>query len=298
MPSAVAKMMNEVLKSAPKQDPDMPRDYVAEREKNNRAPLPRCPKNVKITELVLNGVHGEKLEKSGNGRGAVLYIHGGGFTGGSARNRRGITQYIADTFGYNVYACDYRLAPENIWPAQPEDCLAFYLGMLDAGTKPEDIILMGESAGGTLVLSLPVILKERGLPMPKASAALSPCTTQAENLPSHSSNISTDYMLGDSVYRMECRVVFGPDYTEEQLREPSASPLYADFAGLPPVFLSASDSEALLDDSRYLYEKLIKAGHRTQLDIQSGVCHAFHMFPVMPEAKESLRMAFEFIDAL
>ncbi len=102
-------------------------------------------------------------------------------------------------------------------------------------------------------------------------------------------------MLRSSVADGKIRVVFGGNETEALLRNPVVSPLYGDYTDLPPVFLSASDTEALLDDSRRLYEKLKAEGHRTALDIQHGVCHGFQVFTGMPEARRALEKTFDFL---
>ena len=156
---------------------------------------------------------------------------------------------------------------------------------------------MGESAGGTLVLSLALLLKEKGLPQPRALAALSPCVTQADQLPSYTQNAATDYMLRTAVAEGKIKVVFGSRANDwEYLHQPTISPLYGDFSGLPPVFFSASDTEVLLDDSKLLYEKLKKQGHQTALDVRHGVCHAFQVFPAMPEAKQALAAVFRTLE--
>ena len=192
---------------------------------------------------------------------------------------------------------NYRLAPENLWPAPLEDCLTAYIALLKTGVSPKDIVFMGESAGGTLVLSLALLLKEKGLPQPKALVALSPCVTQADQFPSYTQNAATDYMLRTAVAEGKIKVVFGSRAGDlEYLRQPTISPLYGDFSGLPPVFFSASDTEVLLDDSKLLYEKLKKQGHQTALDIRHGVCHAFQVFPAMPEAKQALAAVFRTLE--
>lgn len=101
---------------------------------------------------------------------------------------------------------------------------------------------MGESAGGTLVLSLALLLKEKGLPQPKALVALSPCVTQADQFPSYTQNAATDYMLRTAVAEGKIKVVFGERANDlEYLRQPTVSPLYGDFSGcrrcsfLPPT---------------------------------------------------------------
>lgn len=291
MPSFMANMYNLIFRLMPPGDGD----FEAERKRNDRRP-PKPPKGVRVTEMTLGTLPAERIEKEGNDKGWVLYIHGGGFTTGSARERRGITQYIVDRYGYNCLAINYRLAPENRWPTQLEDCLQAYRLLPTMNISEKDVVLMGESAGGTLVLSLPLALKERDIAMPRAIAAFSPCVNQAEHYPSHSANAKTDYMLRDAVAKGMGEPVFGKDAPVEVLRSPLASPIYGDFSGLPPVFLSASDTEALLDDSRVMYEKLKAAGHRAELDIQHGCCHAFQMVPMIPEARTSLEKAFRFLE--
>ena len=287
----MAKMYNLVFRLMP-QNGD---DFAAERERNDRKP-PKPPKGVTVSYIKLNGIHAERIEKAGNDKGWIFYIHGGGFTTGSAKERRGICQYIADKYGYNCLTFDYRLAPEHKWPAQPEDCLTAWRGIGELGIDAENVVLMGESAGGTLALSLALLLKENRFPQPKAIVAFSPCVTQAEHYPSHRNNAKTDYMLRDKVFKGMQDPVFGKDAPESVLRDPVASPVYGDYSGLPPIFLSASDTEALMDDSRVLYEKLKAEGHPAELDIQHGCCHAFQVFPMIREARNSLDKAFAFLE--
>ena len=296
MVSFYGNMMNFIFRCMPQYKPGQPHDYAAERKRNDRTP-PKPPRGVVVKQITLGGLTGEEISKAGNNNGIILYIHGGGFTVGSARERRAICQYIAANYGFDCVTFNYRLAPENLWPAPLDDSLTAYIELIERGISPQNIVLMGESAGGTLTLSLAVKLKEMQLPQPKAIAAFSPCVTVAETLPSHVENSKTDYMLTDGVANGRIKIVFGDRADDEALLHmPTVSPLYADFDGLPPVFLSASDTEALLDDSIMLLEKLSKAGHKTELDIQHGVCHAFQVFTDMPEAKRSLKKTFEFLE--
>ena len=296
MPSLYARMMNLVFRCMPQDKPGQPHDYAAERKRNDRKP-PRPPKSVTVRLGELDGLSAEFIQKPGNQKGTIFYIHGGGFTVGSARERRAVCQYITANYGYNCVTFNYRLAPENLWPAPLEDCLTAYTALLKTGVSPKNVVFMGESAGGTLVLSLALLLKEKGLPQPRALAALSPCVTQADQFPSYTQNAATDYMLRTAVAEGKIKVVFGSRADDlEYLRQPTISPLYGDFSGLPPVLFSASDTEVLLDDSKMLYEKLKKQGHQTALDIRHGVCHAFQVFTAMPEAKQALAAVFRTLE--
>lgn len=296
MTSAFAHLMNVVFRLMPQDEPGQSHDYVAERQRNDRKP-PRPPRGVVVEQIDLNGLGGERVTKPGNHHGWVLYIHGGGFTVGSARERREICQYIADRLGYNCVSCNYRLAPEHLWPSQMDDAFAAWKGLLTLGVDSSEVILAGESAGGTLALSLALLLKQRGMAQPKGIVALSASVTQAEVLASHRANADTDYMLRHAVEQGQLRLVYGKHRDDRAfLRDPIVSPLYGDYAGLPPVFLSASDTEALLDDSRELHQRLCDAGHPCAIDIQHGCCHALQVFTRMPEARAALAAAFAFMD--
>lgn len=295
MQSLTSFAYNLVFRLMPQDKPGQAHDYPAERAFNDRNPS-RKPRGVTVKYLWLGGHSAERIEKKGNTKGWVLYIHGGGFTTGSARERRNLCQYLAACHGYNCISINYRLAPENRWPAQIEDCLAAWKDFLALGYSAKDVVLMGESAGGTLVLSLALYLKRLGMEQPKAVVSFSPVVSQTEHYPSHAANAKTDYMLRDSVMKGMQEPVFGKDATEMILRDPLASPIYGDWTNAAPVFLSASDTEALLDDSRMLYQKLKNEGHRTGLDLQHRCCHAFQVFPGMPEARRAIGNALAFVE--
>lgn len=297
MSSIQAKFFNLIFKMMPADKPGQPHDYVAERKRNDRKP-PKPPVGVMVEEKPLNGMDADFITKEGNEKGLVFYIHGGGFTTGAARERRYVTQDIVSNYGYNCISINYRLAPENKWPVHLEDCLRAYEKVMELGYDPKDIVFMGESAGGTLVLSLGLYLKELALPLPKAIVAFSPCTEQSETLPSHIGNIKTDYMLKDMVSKGLTDVLFEEKVTKEMLKDYKLSPYYGDYENMPPIFLAASDSETLYDDSVILYEKLKNAGHIVELDVQHDVCHAFQMFPMIPEARESLDKCFRFLSEI
>lgn len=129
MPSLYARMMNLVFRCMPQDKPGQPHDYAAERKRNDRKP-PRPPKGVTIRLGELDGLSAEFIQKTGNQKGTIFYIHGGGFTVGSARERRAVCQYITANYGYNCVSFNYRLAPENLWPAPLEDCLTAYTALL------------------------------------------------------------------------------------------------------------------------------------------------------------------------
>ena len=295
MQSIQSLITNLIFYLTPGDKPGQPHDYEAEREMNARRNPPKLPKGTVLEEVRLNCLVSEKITKEGNGKGLVFYIHGGGFTTGSARERRFATQYIVDRCGYDCISVNYRLSPENRWPVQIEDCFEAYVNTLKE-YDANDIVFMGESAGGTLVLSLALLAKQRGLPLPRAVVSFSPATDQYEDLPSHTENIKSDHMLKDIVSRGLTEVMFGRRADAEELKDPLLSPYYGDYEGLPPIFLSVSNSETLYDDTIVLYEKLNREGHPVMLDVGHGLCHAYQIMTYMPEARKTLDKAFSFID--
>ncbi len=297
MVSIAGRVTNFIFKKMPGPSVDEA-GYLEERRRNAARKPPRKPANVEIEQITVNGLPAERLTAKGNSRGLALYIHGGGFTTGAASERRYITQYLAGRCGYDCIAINYRLAPENKWPAMPQDCLQAYREVLDMGYPAQDIVFAGESAGGTLVFSLAFLARDSGLPMPKAIAAFSPGTDNASDLLSHTSNIATDYMLRDAVAKGIAEPLFDGEADISDLRDPLLSPVNGDFTGLPPVFLSVSDTEVLYDDSVIMYEKLKTEGHPVELDVQHGVCHAFQVMTYMPEARRSIRKMMDFLDGI
>lgn len=301
MSSVQAKILNKIFQMLPKDPPGTKHDYAAERERNAKRKPPKLPKNVVLEQVNFDGVAGEILRPADvKAEGTVIwYIHGGGFTTGSAVERREITQYLASRYHITCISTNYRLSPEHKWPAHLDDCMKVYDCLVKQGADPGQLILMGESAGGTLVLSMGLRLAMEGKRQPKAIVAFSPCTEQSQQLNSHMENVKTDYMLGDALNRSDqfeaVFGIYGREGHEQMLKNPLISPYYGNYSDLPPVFLAASDTEILYDDSRILYEKLKAEGHLVEMDVKHDVCHAYPMFPMMPEAKETIEKAMRFV---
>src|SRR5258707_11362653 len=136
------------------------RDYRVARKILRPDPY-KVPPTVQISPAHLGGVPGERLEGPSPGNIVLLYLHGGGYFGCSAETHRPITVYYA-THAFRVFAPDYRLAPENPFPAAVEDAVAFYRALLTAGHSPQNIVVARESAGGGPSLSLLLVLARAG----------------------------------------------------------------------------------------------------------------------------------------
>jgi monoterpene epsilon-lactone hydrolase len=253
----------------------------------------KVPDSIRVTPGKLGGVPGEWVEGPKKGEIVLLYLHGGGYFGCSAETHRPITAGFA-LQGFRVYAPDYRLAPENRFPAAVDDAVAVYRALLDAGYLPQTIVVAGESAGGGLALSMMLALRAAGIPLPAGAAVFSPWTDLAATGDSIRTNADRCAMFSGSDIAPTAGYYLG----ETDPYDPLASPLYADLQGLPPLIIHVGADEVLRDDSTRLAERARAAAVAVELKIWPVVPHAWQLAPHMiPEGRQSLREAGEFLRA-
>jgi epsilon-lactone hydrolase len=215
---------------------------------------------------------------------AILYFHGGGFRLGSVASHRDLIARIAEASGCRVLAINYRLAPEHRFPAALEDALAAFTWLREQGFKPQDIALAGDSAGGNLVLALMLSLRDRGQPLAAAAALMSPWTDLAASGESYQSRATAD-----PIHQRSMMLALAKNFLcDGDIRNPLASPLYADFSGLPPLLIQVGDRETVRDDATMLAAKAKAAGVEAALQVWDGMIHVFQMFPEIPEAREAV----------
>jgi acetyl esterase/lipase len=216
---------------------------------------------------------------------AILHLHGGGYTIGSLATIRPLASHMARAAGAKVLTVAYRLAPEHPHPGALDDAVSAYEWLLKQGWPPERLALAGDSAGGGLAVAALVALRRRGLPQPAAGVFLSPWTDLALTGASWGTNegkdpLVTRWLLAD----MAERYLAGADP-----RLPTASPLYADLAGLPPLLIQVGTAEVLLDDSVALARAARAAGVAVTLECWSDMIHVWQAFaPVLDEANAAI----------
>lgn len=236
----------------------------------------------------LGGVPGEWARSGADGP-ALLFLHGGAFFAGSARQYRPIAGFFARR-GFDVFTPDYRLAPRRAFPAALEDARAAW----DALTRRRSgrVAVAGDSAGGGLALALTLSLRDAGEPPPAAAALFSPWTDLAVTGASARENGESDAIFARRMLKIAARAYLG----ETSARAPLASPLYGDFRGLPPMAIHVGEREILRDDSTRLASRAAAAGVEVELEIWSDVPHCWQMAAaLMPEARESLEKAAAFL---
>jgi acetyl esterase/lipase len=259
---------------------------------------PRPPRGWRVRELLLPPLRGEWIEPDTDraadptdGR-VILYLHGGGYYFHSPQTYRSLTFALARYSMSRLFALDYRLAPENVFPAALDDAVACYRGLMMDGVPSRKVVIAGDSAGGGLALATLVSLRDHGDPPPAGAVLFSPWTDLAATGATLETNNGADPMF------------FGPAIGKAAQRylgtmpgnHPLASPLYATLAGLPPLFVQASTIEVLLDDSRRLVDKARHEGVDVIFKAWPDLPHVWHLFnPLLPEARAALREAGAFI---
>ena len=205
------------------------------------------------------------------GPGAILYIHGGGFCVGSPATHRSVTSHLAFESRMSVWTPDYRLAPENPYPAALDDVLCTYHEMLRAGYPAEQIVLAGDSAGGALALALAIRLRHRNEARPGGLMLLSPVTELDRN-----STSTTPAAVSDPMIRSGW-VGQIMDWYRCPADTPEHSPLKIDLTGLPPMLIQVGECELLLSDSKQLAEHAARCQLDCRLEIYRGHWHVFQL---------------------
>ena len=204
--------------------------------------------------------------------GAVLYLHGGGYTCGDLEYAKGFASTLAAECGVRVFCAAYRLAPETRFPGAVDDAEESYRYLLSKGYTPEQICLCGESAGGGLIYALCLRLNERGLPLPCGIIAISPWVDLTASGESYITNKDADPSLTEELLRFYAKC-----YADD-VRAPEVSPLFAELDGLPPSLIFVGGDEILLDDSKRMHEKLLQSGCKSQLVIAPERWHAYVLY--------------------
>src|SRR6201999_762217 len=207
------------------------------------------PAEVSITETELGGVLAlEVCASEASADAALLFFHGGVFAMGSARSSANLAALLSRQARAKVFSVEYRLVPENPYPAAADDALRTYRGLLEQGISQERIALFGESAGGALALSTLIAARDAGLPQPAAGVLYSPWVDLTLAGASMETKASVDYLLApDALQGAAYGYAGGADPSSAAL-----SPLFADLQGIAPLLIQCGSYEVLLDEATRL----------------------------------------------
>jgi len=241
------------------------------------------PGDVRVERTSAGGVPGAWIGTPGaRDDAALLYLHGGGYILGSVQTHTELCARIARATGVRALAIDYRLAPEHPYPAAVEDAVAAFRWLRGQGLDPARIAIAGDSAGGGLVLATLVALRERGEALPACAVCLSPFTDLSG---AGQPDANDDPLLTpEAIQMMAATYLQGAD-----ARQPTASPVFADFRGFPPLLLQVGTRERLLPDSLRVAERARSAGVDVTVERGEGLIHVWHLFgPDVPESRDAV----------
>lgn len=257
----------------------------------------RPPRGTHCESVRLDGfraewVHGPRVPRSR--RRVILYLHGGGWVSCGLNTHRRMIAWISAAAGVPAFSVDYRMIPAVAFEEEVEDCLTAYRGLLERGTEPRDIVIMGDSAGGYLTFATALRARQDGLPMPAALVALSPALDMDLTAKLAHANVRLDPSAAMPLMQRLVEAFAG----HLDATDPSVSPVRADLAGLPPVLLTAGSTEILYCDSEEMAKRLALAGVPVTLQVWDRQLHVFQMFgPLLPESRAAIAEIGAFVRA-
>ena len=251
-----------------------------------RTGLLRTARGVAVQKESFDGIECESHVPEGcENAPLIYYLHGGAYMMGSPATHRRLVSHIARAAGMRALVPDYRLAPENRYPAALEDSLRVWRALLNSGQNPADIAIGGDSAGGNLTVATMLSLRHTGESLPAACFLMSPWLDLVGEGESHHTRSSYDPWFKPE-YLPEIASRFCSD---DEMRTPLVSPVFANAAGLPATLIQVGDHEILLSDSMRFAENVTKAGGEVALQIWPDMWHVFQFFiGQMPESGRAI----------
>ncbi len=296
MPSIRARLLNAFLRVTTKTiwKPGLDITQVRRHAAKMDARIGRKAPPVAVEAVEIAGVKALWIgEPSLSERGTLLYLHGGAWCIHLPGIYRKFATILSGLTGMRVLLPDYRLAPEHPFPAGVDDCFAVYRWLVEQGYAKRPLAIAGDSAGGNLTLVTLMRARDTMLPMPDCAVMLSPSTDLTASGPSWNYNSEADPMFSPASGDL-LRPIYCPDL---DTTNPLLSPLFGNWAGLPPLLFHAGSTEVLLDDSVRSQDRASQAGVDAEIQVWWQMPHVFQVFSWLPESRAALQRIAEFIAA-
>ena len=229
--------------------------------------------------------------RGGDKASVILHLHGGGYVIGSHRMYRDFASRLARATERTILVPDYRLAPENMFPAALEDAVASYHWLLEQGVAAGRIAISGDSAGGGLALAALMTIRDRALPSPGAAILISPWTDLELT-----GNSCRPGAVDDPIMDLQNLKNMATAYAGDNIGDAGVSPIHGDMKGLPRALIFAGTRELLLDDARRLSAALEDVGATPEYVEGEDLIHCWAvMAPTAPESVQCLETIAEFL---
>jgi acetyl esterase len=251
---------------------------------SGRGPFPPPPKSERARTIQIEGQGGHQVPvrviAPERAKGVYIHIHGGGLVFGSSALNDPMLERIVQNTGMAAASIEYRLAPENPYPAAWDDCESVAAWMVK-NAKSEfgtDVLTIGgESAGGTLAAATLLRMRDRHGYTGFRGANLAYGNFDSSMTPSQTLAPEKGLLVGKTSIKKFCEAYLPPGVDP---RDPDVSPLYADLKNMPRAIFTVGTLDPLLDDTLFLYARWIAAGNEGELAVYPGAPHAFNIFPM------------------
>ena len=250
------------------------------------------PPQVTRETVSAGGVDAEWFRAGGNPDQAILYVHGGGFALGSTRTHGAFIGELAVACGVDALGLNFRNPPEHPFPAALDDSVAAYQWLVSQGISPSGIAVIGDSAGGGLVGSFLLELREQGLPRPACAVLISAWA----DLTNSGESVVQNAQL-DPINKLEVCEELAAVYADgHPLNDPRLSPVFGEWHDLCPLLLMVGDSEILFDDTMRIAEKARAAGTLVELIIGEDCVHVWPQYAQLhPEGVHGRQQIADFV---
>lgn len=252
------------------------------------------PQNIKVEKVSVSGIESEWFIPEGAaGNKTLIYFHGGGYCLGVVHANRNFVMKLASGFNVPILLLNYRLAPENPFPAALNDAVALYDWLLNVRKyDSENIGCIGDSSGCGLCLAALQVAKSKGMPLPLFQVFLSPVVDLKKTGKSFQTMARKDPMQMKEEYFIDNHYIKGIDPLN-----PLVSPIYGELNGFPKTMIQASEYDVFLSDSEMLHQNLLNSGVKVNYTLWKKMWHNFQMSAAMlPEGKRAILEIKSFID--
>lgn len=256
-----------------------------EYRKNPIEPTWKCPKGFTMERICMEQFEMELIcaEEPKNEQ-MILQLHGGGYIGPLKNIYRSFAiMYSKASKGANVLTIDYRVAPEHPYPAALEDAIRAYEWILSKGYSEEQIIIVGDSAGGGLAIALCLYLRDKKRKLPKGLITMSAWTDLTCSQESYTSQYETDPLFGNT----KDSLLYQSSYIgENDPHHPYLSPVFGEYHDFLPTLMQVGSCEMLLSDTLEVAKKIKEEGGKVRASVYEGMFHVFQMaLNLIPESR-------------
>jgi len=212
----------------------------------------------------------------------LLYLHGGGFVFGLTPQHLKMGAYLAQKLSMRVLMVDYRLAPDNPYPAALDDCVTAYRWLLKQEFSAQNMVVAGDSAGGNLTITALLKLRDDGYQLPAAAVCLSPVTDLTTL--DHQRPGFKDPLLPTKAVKFYNQSYLG----HHDAHDPLISPVFGNLRGFPPLLIHAGEDEILREDAVRIVNLAKSVGVDVRLEIYPRMWHVWQINLSLPQAIQSL----------